>query len=193
MRSFFVRVLAPNNETLFVVVPPDWVQTQVQSLPLDWGITATRQIQTVRIPQNALKDYAVASTLLADGSVLQVGRSTDSRAVLLQPFRRVFAGVGAAALALSIAVGTLLAWRATRPLRMVSDTARRIIETGDLSARVSGPAGSDELAQLVGQINTLLDRNAAHVGVLRDTLDSLAHDLRTPLTRLRDSAELATP
>jgi signal transduction histidine kinase len=191
VRSFFVRVLAPNNETLFVVVPPDWVQTQVQSLPLNWGITATREIQTVRIPQNALKDYAVASTLLSDGSVLQVGRSTDSRAVLLQPFRRVFAGVGAAALALSIAVGTLLAWRATRPLRIISETARRIIETGDLTARVSGPSGSDELALLVGQLNTLLDRNAAHVGVLRDTLDSLAHDLRTPLTRLRGTAELA--
>src|ERR1700722_15468448 len=56
VRSFFVRVLAPNNQTLFVVVPPDWVQTQVQSLPLDWGITATREVQTVRIPQNALKD-----------------------------------------------------------------------------------------------------------------------------------------
>jgi signal transduction histidine kinase len=85
----------------------------------------------------------------------------------------------------------LLAWRATRPLRLVSDTARRILDTGDLSARVEGPAGSDELALLVRQFNTLLERNSAHVQVLRDTLDSLAHDLRTPLTRLRGTAELA--
>jgi len=193
VRSFFVRVVTPANETVFVLVPPDWIQTEMQSIPVpgDWGISATRRIQTVRIPQNALRDYAVASALLSDGSVLQVGRRTDSRAVLLQPFRRAFAWVGAAALALSIVVGTLLAWRATGPLRLVSDTARRILETGDLTARVPGSSGSDELALLVRQINTLLERNSAHVQVLRDTLDSLAHDLRTPLTRLRGTAEMA--
>jgi len=193
VRSFFVRVLAPSNETVFASVPPDWIQTQVLSIPVpgDWGIAATRQIRTVRIPQNALRDYAVASARLSDGSVLQVGRSTDSRAVLLQPFRRAFAWVGAAALLLCIGVGTVLAWRATRPLRLVSDTARRILETGDLTARVAGPGGSDELALLVHQFNTLLERNSAHVQVLRDTLDSLSHDLRTPLTRLRGTAELA--
>jgi signal transduction histidine kinase len=193
VRSFFVRVVSPGNETIFASVPPDWVQTQVLSIPIPGGLglEARRQIRTVRVPQNALRDYAIASAELADGSVLQVGRSTDSRAVLLKPFRTAFAWVGAAALALSLFVGTLLAWRATRPLRLVSDTARRILETGDLSARVADPRGSDELALLVRQFNTLLERNSAHLQVLRDTLDSLAHDLRTPLTRLRGTAELA--
>jgi signal transduction histidine kinase len=115
----------------------------------------------------------------------------DSRAVLLAPLRRVFAGVAAGALFLSVAIGTLLAWRATRPLRNVSDTARRILATGDLSARVPGPDGSGELAVLVRQLNTLLEKNSTHVRVLRETLDNLAHDLRTPLTRLRGTAELA--
>jgi len=85
----------------------------------------------------------------------------------------------------------VLAWRATRPLRAVSLTARRIVETGDLAARVPGPGGTGELAVLVHQLNTLLEKNATHVQVLRDTLDNLAHDLRTPLTRLRGTAELA--
>ncbi|MEO6246348.1 MAG: HAMP domain-containing sensor histidine kinase, partial [Opitutaceae bacterium] len=126
-----------------------------------------------------------------NGWQLQVGRLLDSRAVLLAPLRRAFAGVGAAALVLSVAIGTLLAWRATRPLRAVSETAQRILATGDLSARVPGPAGRDELAELVRQLNTLLDKNSTHVRVLRETLDNLAHDLRTPLTRLRGTAELA--
>ena len=193
VRSFFVRVVTASNETVFVSVPPDWVQTQVMSIPIPGGggLEATRQINTVRVPLNALKDYAVASAQLPDGGVLQVGRSTDSRSVLLQPFRLAFAWVGAAALMVSFAVGTLLAWRATRPIRLLSDTARRIIETGDLSARVEGPGGTDELAVLVRQFNALLGKNSAHVQVLRDTLDSLAHDLRTPLTRLRGTAEIA--
>ena len=51
--------------------------------------------------------------------------------------------------------------------------------------------GSGELAVLVRQLNTLLNKNATHVRVLRETLDNLAHDLRTPLARLRGTAELA--
>jgi signal transduction histidine kinase len=123
--------------------------------------------------------------------LLQVGRLTDSLSVLLSPLRQAFGVVGAGALLLSVVVGTLLSWRATKPLRAVSDTTRRILATGDLSARVPGPAGSGELAVLVRQLNPLLEKNAVHVRVLREMLDNLAHDLRTPLTRLRGTAELA--
>ncbi len=193
VRSYFVRVTDPANLTIFLSVPQEWIQTQVQKIPLPggFGFTATRQIQSVRIPDNALRDYAIATATLADGSLLQVGRSTDSRAVLLKPLRGAFAGVGAVALVLSVAVGTVLAWRSTRPLRLVTDTARRIVETGDFAARVPGAAGSGELALLVRQFNTLLEKNSAHVRVLRETLDNLAHDLRTPLARLRGIAEQA--
>ncbi len=193
VRTLFVRLISPASGAVFVAAPPDWIETQVEHFPVpEWaGIIAERKTQTVRVPQNALRDYTIASHPLPDGWLLQVGRLTDSRPVLLAPLRRAFAGVGAVALLLSVGGGTLLAWRATRPLRLVSDTARRILETGDLEARVPGPAGSGELDVLVHQLNTLLDRNAAHVRVLRDTLDNLAHDLRTPLTRLRGTAELA--
>ena len=102
--SVFVRLLGPNNAAQFVKVPPDWIETQVQQLPIPgW----TQQIQTVRVPQNADRDYTIASSPLPNGWVLQVGRLLDSRTVLLAPLRRAFGGVGAAALVLSVAVGTL--------------------------------------------------------------------------------------
>ena len=193
VRTLFVRLISRENGAVFVAAPPDWIETQVEHLPVpEWGgVVAERKTQTVRIPQNALRDYTIASLPLPDGGLIQVGRLTDSRPVLLAPLRRSFVGVGAAALLLSVGGGTLLAWRATRPLRLVSATARRILETGDLAARVPGAAGRGELDELVRQLNTLLERNEAHVGVLRATLDNLAHDLRTPITRLRGTAELA--
>jgi signal transduction histidine kinase len=189
-RPYFVRLINRDNSTTWISAPRDWVETQVEQIPLG-PFTWNRPTQTVRVPQNALRDFAFASRPLKDGRMLQVGRLTDSREVLLQPIRRAFLLVGGAALILSGALGTVLAWRATQPLRAVSATARRILEHGDLTARVPGPAGSGELAVLVRQLNTLLDKNAAHVRVLRETLDNLAHDLRTPLTRLRGTAELA--
>ena len=193
VRSLFVRLISPANGAVFVAAPPDWIETQVQRFPVpEWaGMIAEQKVLTVRVPQDALRDYTIATLQLPDGWLLQVGRLTDSRAVLLEPLRRVSVRVGAGALLLSIFGGTLLAWRATRPLRLVSETARRILETGDLAARVPDTVGSGELAVLVRQLNTLLDKNAVHVRVLRDTLDNLAHDLRTPLTRLRGTAELA--
>jgi len=190
--AWFVRVIDPRDGPIWVKAPPDWVQTVVRRIPIpEWGVTAERAIPTVRLPQDALRDYAIASRALFDGRLIQVGRSADSRAVLLAPLRRAFGTVGATVLFLSVAAGTLLAWRATRPLREVSETAHRILETGDFDARVRAPRGSGELAVLVRQLNTLLNKNATHVRVLRETLDNLAHDLRTPLARLRGTAELA--
>jgi len=188
--AYFVRLVNADTSFQWIAVPRNWVETQIEKVPV--GVfTWTRETHLVRQPQNALRDYAVASRQLRDGRLLQVGRLTDSLSVLLAPLRQAFALVGAGALLLSIVVGTLLSWRATRPLRAVSATTRRILDTGDLSARVPGPGGSDELGVLVRQLNTLLEKNAVHVRVLREMLDNLAHDLRTPLTRLRGTAELA--
>lgn len=193
LRSLFVRLLAPRGETVFVDVPADWIDPQGTHLivPDGWGGWNARAVHSIRVPRDAARDLAVSSRAMPDGRLLQVARSTDSRAVLLAPLRRAFAGTGAVALVLAMAAGTALAWRATRPLRAVADTTRNILATGDLGARVPPPRGSGELAVLVRQLNTLLDKNALHVRILRETLDNLAHDLRTPLTRLRGTAELA--
>jgi hypothetical protein len=65
--SFFVRLIGPDGTAMFVKVPPNWIETQIQHLPVPegFGLTATREIRTVRIPQNALRDYAVASRPLS--------------------------------------------------------------------------------------------------------------------------------
>src|ERR1019366_4209683 len=81
-----------------------------------------------------------------------------------------------------------------RTLRPVTDLARatqRIVESGDLGLRVPMRPSSDELAQLTQLFNRMLAKNEGLVKTMRESLDYVAHDLRTPLTRLRAGAELA--
>jgi two-component system sensor histidine kinase MprB len=87
----------------------------------------------------------------------------------------------------------LLIWITQRALAPVRDTAAladRIVSTGDLTARVPDPVGSDEIAQLSHSINRMLDHLEHSDAALRRLVADASHELRSPVTTLRGNLEL---
>jgi signal transduction histidine kinase len=190
--SFFVRVISTHGSVLLLVTPADWLrQVGTRAASVAGGVPAPARPAWLRLPKDDRSEFVIASEVLGDGVILQVGRSTNRSVTLLRPFLIAFGlGVGPTLL-LGLVCGVIFAYRATAPAREVLRTARKIISTGNLAERVPQTRAVGDLAELARQFNRVLDKNQALIGAMRQALDNVWHDLRTPLTRLRASAETA--
>jgi signal transduction histidine kinase len=127
---------------------------------------------------------------LPNGFVLLVGRDLGER----EQFRQIIGGALAWALALMIGLALLsyifVSRRVLKRIDSLSATSRRIM-LGDLSGRLEVTGSGDEFDRLADSLNAMLDRIEHLLYGLKDVSDNIAHDLKTPLTRLRNRVETA--
>jgi signal transduction histidine kinase len=128
------------------------------------------------------------SARLRDGGRIVVARNVDD----LDDFRGLLlagsAWTIAVAVLLAVGGGVLMSRFILRRIDAVTTTTARII-AGDLGQRVPLYGSGDEFDRLAAQINTMLDRIGELMAGLREVTDDIAHDLRTPLGRLRHQLE----
>lgn len=127
---------------------------------------------------------------LSDGSYLVVGRDTHPLHELREIIVRGFLYGGLATVLVALCIGVSTSIGVLRRLQSISDTSQEIMG-GDLSRRLAIGRHGDEFDELAGQVNLMLDRIQRLVEDLKQVTTDIAHDLRTPLTRLRHRLETA--
>lgn len=144
-----------------------------------------------RTGENGAKHRAlVRAFVLPGGFKLVVGHDIEER----EQIETVFKGALSTALVwlvvVGVAGGLFMARRVLMRVDGMSDSSRAIM-TGDLAKRLPTNGSGDELDRLADNLNAMLGRISELMIGLKNVSDNIAHDLRTPLTRLRNRAEAA--
>lgn len=185
---FFVRVASEKNRTLFINFP-------YRSMEFDLKELEKRSLQEdgqwILLPERVGRAvFEIASSELLDGNVLQVGKNNRDRERILLHFRETFAIIIFPLLGLGFGGGAFLAIRTFRPIRHLIETVQAIV-AGKLETRVPSPHTGDEIDELARLFNGMLEKIETLIKGMRASLDNVAHDLRTPMARLRAGAEQA--
>ncbi len=134
--------------------------------------------------------FVVRSRRLFDGSRIEAARSTTDIEKLLTELLRLQGSIFLILLCIVVPCGWLLSRRLLGGVVRVSSAAKRIATDGDFRRRVEHCGGGSEITELVSAFNTMNDNNRRLFEAQRSITDNVAHELKTPLTRLRSAAEV---
>jgi signal transduction histidine kinase len=188
VRAFLLRVTDPGANTLFLYLPPSWAREEERVFE---RLSREDIREDVRIKMEESRDtLRLTSLQLPDGSFLQVGINIEEDLKLLLRFRRVYGIIVAPLLLISFAGGFFYSVRSLKPIQDLIRVTRSIIETGKIDSRLPAKGTGDELDVLVQLFNRMLGKIESLITGMRDAMDNVAHDLRTPMTRLIGKAEM---
>ena len=191
LENTLIRLSEPDGRTVLLRAPAGpreddglrWLDRQLQ---------ATRRPGWRSLPTRDREGrWQIYGEFLPDGRWLEIAKRDWREREMLGELRRVLPAVALFVVLLALGGAAALTVRALRPVRRLIDTTRAVLKAGDLTARVpTRPSGrGDELHELSGLFNEMLAKNERLLHGMREALANVAHDLRTPLTRLHSAAE----
>jgi signal transduction histidine kinase len=157
--------------------------------PITLGIVDTKGPELFE-PDAEPHGFRGRGVVTTENAYLLVGNDNFQLEEMQELIERTFGLVLAVTLALALAGGAFMSASLLRRVEGVSQTTRDIID-GNLARRMPVNGSDDEFDHLAISLNTMLDRMEALMEGLRQVSNDIAHDLRTPLTRLRQRLELA--
>lgn len=195
--QFLVRIESEKGANIFIHVPE-----KMQDLPIEEVEKNLANLKDSKPVAHffmkgsesdnltEVSKFEIMTWTLANGYHLQVARNTDDRDDLLERYLSVILLISGLVLIVASIGGFVFSNRALAPLRHLIQTMKRI-SSGELNARVKTRSQQDELHEITHLFNNMTEKIERLVLNMQHTLDQVAHELKTPLTRIQSSAELA--
>lgn len=155
-----------------------------------WTETVYRRLDEAESPDRPEHEALVRVFQLPGGFRLLVGRDLEERERLYHIVLSAGRWSVAIVVILGLAGGLFVTRRVLRRVDAMTETTRTIM-AGDLGGRLPVAGTGDELDRLADNLNVMLERIEALMYGLKEVSDNIAHDLKTPLTRLRNRSEEA--
>lgn len=183
----FVRIADHENRTAHLLFPQYWKDFDLEQLEQrlpdaedDWTSIPARGGPYV---------LEIHSQKTDRGQWIQVGMSNEKWTDITRHYREHFVIIMIGLVVFALGGGLLLSSRVLKPIRDII-SAVKAIDIGRMDNRIPRSNRNDELDELAMLFNRLLDKISLLVNGMQDSLDNVAHDLRTPLTRIKNTAEL---
>lgn len=186
---FLVRLIGKQENTLILRIPKDWSGFNSGQLGKS-GYPENREWKYLKGDKNA-NEFEITSLSMSDGSILQLGQRITEREDLLRRIRKVYMIAIIPIILFAYLGGIFVADRALNPIRQLINTLNSIVASARIDVRVPVYQTDKLHEELISLFNTMLDKMEALINGMRNVLDNVAHDLRTPMTRLRGAAEMA--
>jgi signal transduction histidine kinase len=184
---FFTRIRY-KDEPARIFFPQYWEEFDLR--PLDAGLVPMSD-GWIHLPsQDDRYELEILGTEDLVDFHFQIGISTQDREAILDRLQDTFLFVSIPLLLFCLAGGALLAQRSLRPIRQLIQTVESI-HGGAWEARAPRTGRGDELDDLGRLFNELIEKINGLIRGMKNTLDNVAHDLRTPMTHFRNQAEEA--
>ena len=188
-RKMFFRLFYPSGVVFSSSNMSYWKDIGIDRLAVEAVLRGARHVYaTSDVKPNGPKARLIY-TSLGRSIVLQLGYSLENETQTLQTFNRIFTVTMTAMLGLAVAVGWFMARRALSGVATLTRTAQQISES-DLDLRVPVHREHDEIDNLAITFNQMLDRIQKLIMGIQQMNDNIAHDLRSPITRIRGLAEV---
>jgi heavy metal sensor kinase len=189
--NIFLRIFSEDGAVVAVTDLSAWrgLPPAGPSLARLKAAGADHLFETLRLPD---QPYAarVITGFIGDGLMLQFGQSLEEDEVFLDILRNVFVPLMAGVTLLAALSAWFMAKRALAGITEVTQAAVEI-SRGDFERRVRVKAHETEIALLATAFNHMLDRIDALFREIKEMNNNIAHDLRSPLARIRGAAEMA--
>ncbi len=188
--NLYIRLFDENGELFFHTKATHWRHIDSDRISVKEIRNQPPLIRTVPL-HNGHHRQAKEILFPVGNMYMDIVYSEEKNEDLLEQLREAYGWGMLVALQVSFIVGWLMAKRSFSQVQAITETAEKIAAGSTLKQRVPLRHTEDECDRLAATFNTMLDRIEELVEGMQQMIDNVAHDLRTPLSRIRVTAEMA--